>query len=526
MGAVYLTTHPELKNKVVIKKLTMRGRSVVKERFKREAKILSELSSPYIVRMFDYFSEGQANYIVLEYVDGMSLDKLLKKQGSLPPQLAMLIFHDACLGLMTAHNKSIVHRDIKPGNILISRRGAVKLADFGIAGEGKKNEPEPREVLSSDKTIAAGSAENSEGITQVGSSLGTPAYMSPEQLDDSSSVDKKSDIYSMGVMLYEMVTGKKPYPGDMTATTILKIRKGRYTKPGKIVKDLPRAVKSIIKKSMKPRRDKRYKDLKPVIDKVKKYLEKYDAHNIRVSLSRAIIAKTTIKLPEYEQKKETGKKIAVVSAAIVLFCAAMFFAWRESFFQRTLLKPFFAPVSVSLTLPNQAFPEAASSAKAFFFVNDNDEIPEVSRSTRSFHVKKQTPDSAALQWETKDVFLKPGDYRVKVVFGPCVWWKSITVGSERCQVELDLSTAHQRNLMVHYSARDALTGEDLSASAHLRVQIGSNWYDARKIDFSKLKTGVVYHFLLNAWGYYDEYFSLALDWYQDEIFIDGAMKKK
>ena len=526
MGAVYLTTHPELKNKVVIKKLTMRGRGVVKERFKREAKILSELSSPYIVRMFDYFSEGQANYIVLEYVDGMSLDKLLKKQGALPPQLAMLIFQDACLGLMTAHNKSVVHRDIKPGNILISRRGGVKLADFGIAGEGKKDEPEQRETPKGDETVVTGNAGNPEGITQVGSSLGTPAYMSPEQLDDSSSVDKRSDIYSMGVMLYEMVTGKKPYPGDMTATTILKIRKGHYTNPSKIVKDLPRAVKSIIKKSMKPRRDNRYQDLKPVIGKVKKYLEKYDAHEIRVSLSRAIIAKTAIQLPEYEQKKETGKKIAVIAAAIALFCVVMFFALKESFFQRTLLKPFFAPVSVSLTLPEQAFADATSSAKAFFFVNDNDEIPEVSHSTRSFRAKKQTADSATLQWETKDVFLKPGDYRVKVVFGPCVWWKSITVGKERTQVQLDLSSAHQRSLKVHYSAKDALTGEDLTSQAHLRVQIGSNWYDARKIDFSKLKTGSVYHFLLNAWGYYDEYFSLALDWYQDEIFIDGALKKK
>ena len=523
MGAVYLTTHPELKNKVVIKKLTIRGRGEWKERFKREAQILRELSSPYVVRMFDYFSEGQANYIVLEYVDGMSLDKLIKKQGALPPELAMLIFQDACLGLSTAHFKGVVHRDIKPGNILISRRAAVKLADFGIAGEKNEEEPSVHRASNTDATVVAAS---SDAITQVGSSLGTPAYMSPEQLDDSSSVDKRSDIYSMGVMLYEMVTGKKPYPGDMTPTTINKIHKGKYDRPSKIVENLPGAVKSIIKKSMKPDRDKRYQDLKPVVNKVKKYLKNYDTHEIRVSLARAIIAKTRFDFPEYEEQNKTVKKIAVVAAAVLLFCAAMLLAWHENFFQRTLLKPFFTPVSVSLALPAQSSFSVDSAARAFFFVNDNDEIPEVARTRRVFHNKKQTTQDTGVEWETRDVFLKPGSYRVKVVFGPCVWWEGVTVGKERTQVKLDLSDATQRGLTVHYSAKDALTGEDLTAQAHLRVQIGSNWYDTRKIDFSKLKTGCVYHFLLNVWGYYDEYFSLALDWYQDEIFIDGAMKKK
>ena len=98
MGAVYLATHPELKRKVVIKKLTLRnGGAAIRERFKREARILSDLSSPYVVRMFDYFTEGRANYIVLEYVEGMSLDRLIEKQTVLPPQLAMLILQSDSL---------------------------------------------------------------------------------------------------------------------------------------------------------------------------------------------------------------------------------------------------------------------------------------------------------------------------------------------------------------------------------------------------------------------------------------------
>ena len=223
MGAVYLATHPELKRKVVIKKLILKsGGAAIRERFKREARILSELSSPYVVRMFDYFTEGRANYIVLEFVDGMSLDKLIEKQVSLPPELALLIFLDACLGLKNAHSKDIVHRDIKPGNILISKRAEVKLADFGIASDEKDEFEEPKKTADSDKTVV--STKNSF-ITQAGSTLGTPAYMSPEQLMDSSSVDVRADIYSMGVMLYEMVTGSKPYAGDMAPETISKIKK-------------------------------------------------------------------------------------------------------------------------------------------------------------------------------------------------------------------------------------------------------------------------------------------------------------
>ncbi|MBQ1794607.1 MAG: serine/threonine protein kinase [Treponema sp.] len=134
MGAVFKAVHPSLRRDVIIKKLTLRtGNSSIRERFKREAQILMDLSSPYIVRMFDFFTEARNDYIVLEFVDGMSLDKLLEKQQSLSPQLALLIFLDACYGLKHAHSKGIVHRDIKPGNILISRRAEVKLSDFGIA---------------------------------------------------------------------------------------------------------------------------------------------------------------------------------------------------------------------------------------------------------------------------------------------------------------------------------------------------------------------------------------------------------
>ena len=112
--------------------------------------------------------------------------------------------------LKYAHDKQVIHRDIKPSNILISRQGEVKLVDFGIATSQEETE---------------------DGLTRDGMVLGTPSYIPPEQIDDARNVDKRADIYSLGVVLYEMLTGKTPFPGSFTAETITQIQRGRYTPP-------------------------------------------------------------------------------------------------------------------------------------------------------------------------------------------------------------------------------------------------------------------------------------------------------
>ncbi|HBG35631.1 MAG TPA: serine/threonine protein kinase, partial [Treponema sp.] len=222
MGIVYKAIHPTLKRYIIIKKLTMRGNPELRERFKREAEILLDLRHRNIVHMFDYFVEAGSHYIALEFVDGMSLDKLLVKTKKLSCQTAMLIFRDACKALLYAHENGIVHRDIKPGNILISSHGEIKLADFGIASSEKEAET---------------------NLTQDGSTLGTPSYMPPEQFSKTKKVDNRADIYAMGVMLYEMVTGKKPFSGSFSPETILQIQKGKFTSPEKIEASVDRTIK-------------------------------------------------------------------------------------------------------------------------------------------------------------------------------------------------------------------------------------------------------------------------------------------
>lgn len=262
MGAVYLGMHPTLDRKVILKKLTLKGSSSIVERFKREARIMMDFKSDFIVDVYDHFKEGTSYYIVLEYIEGTSLDNLIKKYKKVPNDIALYIMYNAAQALQYAHNKNVIHRDIKPANILLSKNGEIKLVDFGIAV----------------------SQDEEEGLTMEGTTLGTPSYMAPEQLADSKSVDNRADIYSLGVMFYEMVTGKKPFSGYITAELIAAIQTGKYKKPRKLNPKVTPFIQKIIVKMMRTKKKRRYQDLNGLIDKIKKRLRRDRLPKLRENL--------------------------------------------------------------------------------------------------------------------------------------------------------------------------------------------------------------------------------------------------
>ena len=176
MGAVFKGLHPTLEQPVVLKKLTLNNSEHLTERFRREAKIMIEFSHENIVRVYDHFKQASSYYIVQEFVDGCSVDILLKRERYLDINVGLYIFYHACLALQYAHNRQVIHRDIKPANIMVSRNGEIKLVDFGIA--------------------QADSEE--DALTKDGMTLGTPSYMAPEQFEDSRNVTCQADIYSLG----------------------------------------------------------------------------------------------------------------------------------------------------------------------------------------------------------------------------------------------------------------------------------------------------------------------------------------
>lgn len=514
MGAVYKAVHPSLKRMVIIKKLTIRNNKIVKERFKREAQILLDMQSPFIVHLFDYFIEGQSHYIVEEFVEGLSLAQILDKQIALETELALLIFLDACMALKFAHARGIVHRDIKPGNILISRRAEVKLADFGIASS------ESEEELS-DSTVQTDtdSTKVSDGLTQHGVTLGTPAYMSPEQITDSRSVDKRADIYSMGVMLYEMLTGTKPFPSALNEETLEKIKKGRYVNPRKIDRSIPKVICRMIKKMLKANPDRRFQSIESVIKILKKYLSHYDTHKIRIALAQTVLTKRQFAIPAFERKSERGKKITAGIILCVLFCSLCGWVWNKGFVHKTVLSHWYKSVVLNMTLPSTSSAASDLPVRAFFFVDDGKDIPEVNNSRRVFTQKKSET------YETYPVYLRPGKYRIKIAVGPYIMWQTLEVKNEKINLNIKNLEKAARPIKVHAQSCDLESGKDLTKSTKFYLSYRGKWVLLDEIPAGELKTGTVYKILARSNGYEDAFYSLILDWYQDELFLTAGLER-
>ena len=519
-GAVYKAVHPSLKRMVILKKLTIHRNPTVRERFKREAQILLDLQSPYIVHLHDYFVEGNSHYIVEEFVDGMSLADLIGKQIALGTELSLLVFLDACYALKYAHAKGIVHRDIKPANILISRRAEVKLADFGIASSEKGDD------LHSSQGKAEREDDKDENLTRTGVTLGTPAYMSPEQISDSRSVDKRADIYSMGVMLYEMMTGAKPFGSTLSAENLEKIRKGRYIDPRKIDRTIPKAICSMIRKMLKGNPDRRYQSIDPIIAIVKKYLSRFDTHDIRLALAQCVLTKRQFAVPEFHQKKQTGRKVLLVILGIAVLAAGGWYAWTEGYIHGILLRHWFTPVTVSMHLPATASVNSDLPARAFFYVDDAKDIPEVNGSRRAFVEDTAHSTARVKQYVTRKVYVRPGKYRVKVAAGPYVVWQSFAVGERGIVINLDELKNVKRELKIRAEAYDVVTGLDITKNANFSILYKNRWVPLEAVPHDELVTGSIWKIVAQCEGYKDTMFSLIIDWYQDDLRIRAGMESE
>src|SRR5581483_8148105 len=161
------------------------------ERFRREARAVAALSHPNIVTVIDRGSEGGRQFIVFEYVDGENMKRLLEREGPLPVERALELAMQVARGLSFAHQEGLVHRDVKPQNVLLNGDGRAKVTDFGIAR----------------------SMDVHQGVTRTGTVLGTSDYIAPEQAQGQR-VDEQSDVYSLGVVLYELLTCEVPFPGE------------------------------------------------------------------------------------------------------------------------------------------------------------------------------------------------------------------------------------------------------------------------------------------------------------------------
>jgi serine/threonine protein kinase len=308
MATVFKAVQKTLDRPVAIKQLkrSFHADSQIVKRFERESRVAASLQHENIVHIYDYWKRPHYA-IVMEYVDGTDLAGIIEKTGALPADVGIMIAIQVCSALEYAHMRGLIHRDIKPSNIMVKRNGEVKLMDFGIAH-----------------------TRNLEAITMPGTLIGTPAYMSPEQVLGQP-LDARSDIFSFGVVLYETLTGVKPFTDEETRAVTAKIMKDGFISPRRVNNAIPCGVQRIIKKCLRKKPQRRYASMMDLEKKLGKRLAGRTtkaASLLRIS-DYLVSRKVFEAAPEQETMIITGKprasarfRNAVVAGSMLLLLGA------------------------------------------------------------------------------------------------------------------------------------------------------------------------------------------------------------
>lgn len=233
MGIVYKARQIALDRTVALKFLKAEGEASTDfiERFKREAQAAARLNHTNVIQVYDAGHEGDTLFFSMEFVEGETLSSVLDRQDRIPAARALRIVREVAKALAYAHQHGVIHRDIKPDNILVTKDGGVKLADLGLAK-------------------VKDTQEAHKSLTISGEVMGTPYYMSPEQTRDTRSVDARSDIYSLGATFYRMVTGEPPFPGNSPFEVMANIQKGPVPNASERFPDVPWVYAQLIMKTM------------------------------------------------------------------------------------------------------------------------------------------------------------------------------------------------------------------------------------------------------------------------------------
>lgn len=251
MGAVHRARDTRLERDVAVKLLgdVHSDMDVAVERFRREARAAARLSHPNIASVFDYGEDNDDYFIVMELLPGTTLADALKEEGALAPDRAARIALQVAEALIHAHDHSLVHRDVKPGNVLFAGEDRIKVTDFGIAR-----------------------LDGQTRLTSTGGLFGTPQYISPEQMDGKHAT-ACSDIYAVGVMLYEMLTGRAPFDGDNAIAVAMRHLSEDIPSPRSHDPNLPEKLDAIVLKATQRDPDKRYQDARGLADALIDHLQ-------------------------------------------------------------------------------------------------------------------------------------------------------------------------------------------------------------------------------------------------------------
>ncbi len=265
MGAVFLARQVSLDRNVAIKVLAPKLAADPQfiSRFTREAYAAAQLTHHNVVQIHDIGVDKDLNYFSMEFVEGNTLAGLLKETGKLDPQVAAGYILQAARGLKFAHDHGMVHRDVKPDNLLLNDDGIVKVADLGLV---------KRAGTADEKPAGGSSLDGGANVTQLNISMGTPAFMPPEQASDAAHVDQRADIYSLGCTFYDLLTGHPPFSGKTAIEVITKHAREAVTPPDRLAKHVPAMLSTVVMKMMAKRPEDRYQNMGAVITAIEEYL--------------------------------------------------------------------------------------------------------------------------------------------------------------------------------------------------------------------------------------------------------------
>ncbi len=287
MGKVYRVEDTKIGEELALKLINPEVASEKKtiQRFINELKVAHKISHRNVCRMYHLGEDKGTYYITMEYVPGEDLKSMIRMTRHLSMSTAVSIVKQICLGLTEAHRLGIVHRDLKPSNIMIDKNGSVRIMDFGIARLYRE-----------------------KGITEAGVMIGTPEYMSPEQVE-AMEVDLRSDIYSLGVILYELVTGRLPFVGDTSLIVAVKHKTEDPQDPRAFNAQIPVELSLIILKCLEKNKDKRYQSAEEILE---------DLSTIEIDMATSEKALPKGKTIFFKEQKERPKKIWGMAAALIV----------------------------------------------------------------------------------------------------------------------------------------------------------------------------------------------------------------